>query len=232
MSDIIILPGTHRELESTHERPDFEALAAKTSPAKKLIVLPGEEDVPEAPALPQTPQALIGRTLTYNPKKIRFFQTFHFYVGARHPFTTVTPDADLRDLFNAVLDGRLIDATEQHKSGLVGDGAEMSPVDTVDEPDMPRVFLGVQKGDKPTDGALPLYVAVPESKEQEEQFLSELKQKGRIDGTYKPVNSGISLGPVMVSDIEPERPPQYEPGFWNLIGQAFGQLFRKIFHRK
>jgi len=188
-----------------------------------LIIMPG--DVPE-----MQPSSLVGRTLTLDWTKARKYQTYKFYLGPAHPFAKVPPDAALEDLQQALLTGLLIDVTDQHLKGVSdANGNHLSPVGVSDDPDARTVFIGSEKHEGLVSGPKPLFVAIPEDEQTEQDYLKQVMSKGRIDGMYLPRTPDVMMSAISVSDFEETRPPigSKEPGFWGLIFKAFRQLFKR-----
>jgi hypothetical protein len=149
-----------------------------------------------------------GRCLALNLDKIKVFQTHKFYLGPKRPFATVMPDADQISLRNAVLDGRLIDVTDQKGKGIKLEGGDMSPIAEIPDAGLRKVFIGVGRTDQVTPAGTPrpLFVAVPGSEEEEAAMLAELERTGRIDGTYTDSEKpDVEFGGISVSDVEPRR---------------------------
>lgn len=149
---------------------------------------------------PKTPN-YAGRILALNPEKAQKFQCGGFWLGPRMPAAAVPGNAQMEQLYQAVLDGRLIEVGPE---AIKTQNAALNPVRDLDT-DKPEAFFVYRV----IDGVKCYCLITPKDKEQEEIMRQQLKDTGKIDfASFPEINQKIEapthLSAITITDMEPE----------------------------
>jgi hypothetical protein len=106
---------------------------------------------------------LIGRIISLNLQNCKRFQCGGFSLSPARPFAVVEPSSQQASIRQGLLDGRLVDITDQNIKGMEIAGTAHSPAQVLDEKGK-RVYLQVN-----VDGSL----TVIAPKDEEEEILRE-----------------------------------------------------------
>jgi hypothetical protein len=136
---------------------------------------------------------LIGHTLALNLVTCRKFTCRGFFLSPTRPTALVDPEADQVALRTALLQGRLLDITDQQTSGLKI--ADTSHTAAEVEDTGKRVFLGY-------DPAGNMYVTVPKDEAEAEAIESEIRSTGTLKRDW---TQAAEITPV--TESAPEGPP-------------------------
>lgn len=137
-----------------------------------LIVIPGK------------PKDLAGRILALNMNVCRKFQCGGFWLNISRPWAVVEPGAQQDMLNRALLDGRLLDVTDQSLKGLsTPEGDHSAPRET--EEKGAKVYIQLDaKGN--------VLIIAPKNEAEEEKMEQELKEKGSLHvDHYEVADHGI-----------------------------------------
>lgn len=137
-----------------------------------VLQFPRSPSVPAPPLLPVSSSGVpdyTGRLISLNIEKIVKFVCGGFSLGPRLPATVVPPDAQMCNIHQAVLDGRLIDITDQ-ENVRTGDG---SCLDGLTTEDTGRKAYFVNQ-----DGTT--VMIVPKNIEEQEWIETQIKNKSKL----------------------------------------------------
>lgn len=130
-----------------------------------VIQMPGRAPEPDLSKVPD----YTGRHLCLNPEKGRKFQCGGFFLGPLRPSAVVDEDAQMYQIHRAILDGRLLDITEN-----AAIKTEFSTLDAVgEEMTGKRVYIT-------QDASGVTVVLGVEDPEKQKEFDEQLATSGRI----------------------------------------------------
>jgi hypothetical protein len=138
---------------------------------------------------------LLGRTLALNLSVCRKFTCRGFFLSPTRVAAMVDHEADQVALRTALLQGRLIDITDQVVKGLNVNGSGHSTV-KVEETGM-KAYLGYDK-----DGRL--YVVTPKDEAEAEAIEKEIRDTGTLKRAWE---TAAQFSDVTELPIEPEEDP-------------------------
>lgn len=118
------------------------------------------------------PRDLVGRILSINPNVCTRFQCGGFSVNVTRPLCTVGPEAQQNQLHQALLDGRLMDITDQNIEGVHNSSGSHTPTKNLGDTG-PKFYI--QRDHKGN-----VLVAVPKDEKEEEEFDQDVATKGCI----------------------------------------------------
>ena len=113
---------------------------------------------------------LTGRIISLNLQVCRRFQCGGFSLSPNQPFAVVEPNASHNKIYEGLLDGRLIDVTDQNIKGLAMAGTYTSPATELKGGEK-KVYLQVGQ-----DGSL--MVVAPKDEKAEEEFEKQIRETG------------------------------------------------------
>ena len=138
-----------------------------------------------------------GRTLALNPEKARRFQCGHFVLFPTCPYAVVQPEADMGSLRQGLLEGRLLDITDQPRAGVQTEHATLQAVKREDIPGK-IVYFVRQKLD---DGTMGTVMAIPKDESEAQDFELQLKTTGRLVLKDLKKTEASGLTSIAVTDI-------------------------------
>lgn len=119
------------------------------------------------------PQDLIGRILALNPQSVQRFQCGGFQLAfPNRPYATVTHETQQEPVRRAMLEGKLIDITDQNLAGLKSGDNYQSPAKESEEKGH-KVYLATGP-----DGSL--LVVCPKDDAEEALFEEQIRTKGHL----------------------------------------------------
>lgn len=128
-----------------------------------------------------------GRVIALNVSKCKRFSCGNFALSSYSPICTVSPNASMAHVHQGVLDGRLLDVTDQPKHGLAIGSTQHEPARELGDTGK-RIFMG-------TDTAGNLFIVTPKDAEEESKFIAEIEATGTLKLNYergKEMASGIT----------------------------------------
>jgi hypothetical protein len=134
--------------------------------------------------MPEQPKDLVGRMLALNIQICKKFQCGGFWLNVNKPFAVVEPNAQQDMLHRGLIDGRLLDITDQSVKGLqTGQGGHTAPKEN--EEKGAKVYFQLDtKGN--------VLVIAPKNEAEEEVFEKELQEKGTLHvDTYEVSDHGL-----------------------------------------
>jgi hypothetical protein len=141
-----------------------------------------------------------GRTLALNPEKAVKFQCREFTLGPLRPWGVVPPAAGQSPaLLTALMDGRLLDITDSHATGIKTRDIAISPVTETPLEDKKIYF--VKEKDK--DGNIITIMAVPKDELQAKDWDKQIEETGtiKLDLPKEEIEAPTGLTPVYTVEL-------------------------------